>query len=184
MDWTAIGSMAAIAAVAIALVQYRHSVQASKKQLKVEVPTPEGNEVKIIPKIHFRIQEFGLDLDIFDALKVDYDNEKWDEFNDIRKRLGSLHIALITIENRNNFPVFRMACEIGILFILLSKIQSIRHLARSAINLTETDHSLQIRVDEIPAGEKIAIICAAGSVFDWKLNPLNAAVEFVTERRR
>src|SRR3546814_12321038 len=130
MDWAAIGSIAAIVAVAIAIIQYRHSVKASQP---VAATGPRASA----PKMHSSVQEFRFNLDIFDELNVSYDHEKRTAFDEIKRKLGYLHIGIITIQNKNDFTVQRFAGEISVLQILEMRVESTKHLAKSAVKLMQ-----------------------------------------------
>ena len=172
MDWTAVGSIAAIAAAVVAYIQYRHTTKPI--QPAIISPTP--------PKLHYLIKDYRFNLDLFDALKVGYDDERWADLDAIRDKLKSLHLACVVIKNQNKFAVSRVACELSVKDVLINKVESTKTLAKSAVKISQENDVIHINIEEFPPEEEVEILFVANRSFGWKLNPLNAAVEFKMER--
>jgi len=149
MDWVAIGSLAAIAAVIVAVLQLR-------KQPAPVVTSP--NRVEESPSIiTYRVDtiEGSIPADLINVLKREERDFAFDEFARRLSRIGGSRVELVN-ESKGVARDVRMRLNvIGDLYSM--RVESTKHLAKEAVRLERDGSSIRICIEELPRDEKVVI---------------------------
>lgn len=167
MDWGAIGAIAAIFAIVVALMQYRHTVLTGGHFGVGAKPTT----------IKYKVTHYQCNIDKFDVLKVDFGHDSALEFESVRRVLRNLHLAIFIVQNKNRHIARGFSCEVDAQNVLVSKVESTKKLASSAVSFEVKDRSVVVSIDEMPPSETVIFSILAGYHVGWKLMPINASIE-------
>jgi hypothetical protein len=173
MDWTAIGSIGALAAALVAYLQYRHS---SRRETLVAAPLAQPTKPDP-PILDYRIISGRGRYPLPDNWQVPISDERWLAQQGIANDLRQVNFGFVTLTNNNLHHVERVSLELKALHCWSAQVESTTSLAEAAVALNISKDSISILIDEMPSKEQVIISIFLGGSIGSMLRSANAAVK-------
>lgn len=169
--WVAAGSIGGLAAALIAYLQYRHS-----RKIAERLPSQPARNIEP-PFLNCSIVGGAGRYPLPNGWQVPLDDPKWIAQQEIADNLSRIHFAIITLENRNSHSLERISVQTELRNFWCANVEWSSLLAKSAVRLSADDQTLGIKIDDMPAREKIVVSVMAGSWIGSSIRSTNSAVK-------
>jgi hypothetical protein len=170
--WVAAGSIGTLAAAIIAYVQYRH-IRKSAKTTGVETAILSSEP----PVLKYSVIDGSGRYAFPDNWQVSLPDPLWVTHQKMADDLSRINFAFITLKNDNSHHLERICLELGAKSLWSFRVESVSSLAESAVILRATEEALEIKIDEMPAGEKAVISVLTGRWIGAIVRSKNSAVK-------
>ena len=168
--WVAAGSIGALAAALIAYLQYRYSRKIAER------PGQPARNMEP-PVLNCCIVEGTGRYPLPDDWQAPLDDPKWIIQQKIADDLNGIYFAIITLENRNSYSLERISVQTELRNFWCANVEWSSFLAKSAVGLSATKQTFEIKIDDMPAREKVVVSLMAGRWIGATIRSTNSAVK-------